>query len=170
MGGGGRNEGRGSGHWKGWMNIGMQAQQERDQMTRSRKVVGCGGIKGEEGAGRGTAVLIYRSRVMWPCYVTMRQPGQNTLTEDPGKSPYSAFSVFVYLHTPTCWQALTQQMRFLTISTTCVYCCSYSHPWVSNLRVKISNYVHMLLQFFSFFTFRAEISHNSFSANKFIFW
>lgn len=33
------------------MNIGMQAQQKRDQVTRSSEAVGCGGIKGEEGTG-----------------------------------------------------------------------------------------------------------------------
>lgn len=48
-------------------------------MARSRKVVGCYGIKGQEGAGRGTAVLIYRSGVMWPCYVTRRQHEESTL-------------------------------------------------------------------------------------------
>lgn len=54
----------------GWMNTGMQAQQERDQMTRSRKMIGWCGIKEEEGVGRGTALLVYRSHVMRPCYVT----------------------------------------------------------------------------------------------------
>lgn len=48
----------------------MQAQQERDQMTRSRKMIGWCVIKEEEGVGRGTALLVYRSHVMRPCYVT----------------------------------------------------------------------------------------------------
>lgn len=80
-------------------------------MTRSRKVVGCCGIKAEEGAGRGTAVLIYRSRVMWPGYVTVRQPGwteYNTLMED---HPHS-HCVLSDLHALTCSQALMQQIPF----------------------------------------------------------